>query len=37
VRYVDANDDPEKIAKECANIIQKELDREKDIKNLFKT
>lgn len=36
VEYVDANENPEKIAKKCSDIIQKEIDRRIETEKFFK-
>lgn len=36
IQYVDANKDPDRIAKECSDIIQKEIERRTETEKFFK-
>jgi len=36
IQYIDANKDPERISKECSDIIQKEINRRTETEKFFK-
>jgi dTMP kinase len=36
VQYIDADKDPERIARECSDIIQKEIDKRSDVEKFFR-